>query len=319
MAVVIWQIVLLAGVAALTGVASAALAVSAYLIIFPVLVTTFGTPALDAVFLCFIVDVLNGLAICIRYRACLKDIKHPSIIIVASIACLAAAIVCAVMYGVQFIQNNGGSLGVGVSAVVIAMGIGFIIRAVRARRAFVKSQTDEMRVVHAAGFGHVSSGVETRDYTMEGKEPDVESAMQGELEEEITHPKRTMFIRDILTVFGFALMGVLVGSFGFGGGNGMAIMLLILQRWRVLPSTAASGLISAVVITGLIILLLYRGDIAWENIKLATMVAVPVDFVAVVITARYAYHLAEHKITMLVGVLLVILGSFAVAYGLIIG
>ncbi|GBG26195.1 Hypothetical Protein FCC1311_024162 [Hondaea fermentalgiana] len=112
MELAVWQGVLLAATASLTAVASAVLAVSAYLVVFPVLVSALEMDAIQAVFVCFIIDLWNGLVICFWYRRSFAD-TEPVAIVVGLVACLVAAVACAATYGIGFIKSNGGSLGVG--------------------------------------------------------------------------------------------------------------------------------------------------------------------------------------------------------------
>lgn len=316
MAIVAWKVALLAIIAVLNGCGGAALAITAFLTMFPVLMFTFDIDPISAIFVCFVVDVMNGLIIGFRYRKLLHHIGSWQRPVILVIECIIISVSCAATYGIEFLARSGPNIGVAASAAIIVLGLFFIIRGYRNRKNKTRDDEDseEEQVVSASvviGPGESRTSDISRDMT-EAKTSSTKDLEVAQSEQSDT-PKRSFCFKYGSYIF-FALIGVGMGSVGFGGGNGMAVILFNTQQMNILSSTAVSGPMMSVSLLGVIALYIYRDVVVWDDIILPLEISLPCNFVAIIIASHFAYHFEEYKLNLLIGVIFFVIGVFVAVY-----
>ncbi|GBG32843.1 Hypothetical Protein FCC1311_090682 [Hondaea fermentalgiana] len=149
----------LAALAGCTGVASASLAVSAYGTLLPVLATGFGIHVLDALFVCFVVDCVNGALVCARYR---QRLTARTIWPMLSGACIAvtAAVLVATSFGIELLRSHEGKLKGGVAITDFIMGFGFMVRYYRHRNGSIPNSDTASMDMGSALLHHEDEAVE---------------------------------------------------------------------------------------------------------------------------------------------------------------
>lgn len=337
--------------AGLTGMASASLAISAYSVLLPVLLVRM--PALDALFVCFALDAVNGACIFVQYRHKLEASSIRPVLTGAAVVMVVSSSV-ALAFGIDFISSHQSKLKSAVALADFAMGGGFLYRYYRCKakervqepepsdglleqaQAPVTTHLllEEALLTSAARIDNDEDEDEDDDVLMlQGEVADradavVEDEMDAmsvvSMQEEISMVRGFLERRDALfdvkfkQVFSLVYLVViagLAGVIGFGGGNAFAIYYIVVHSMETVTATCASGLISGLMTLSLMVVYAGSDSVDVANVFKVIAIALPSDIAAVYVTSHYvAKNMSETAICALVAGLFFVIGTFALIF-----
>ncbi|CAK9017440.1 Hypothetical protein SCF082_LOCUS13642 [Durusdinium trenchii] len=297
--------VILGVLAVVTGIAASVLSVSAFVTLLPVLLTAFGYSAIDALFLCLMVDSINGFFVFLRYYSKLG--KAQTVPVMAGLAIsTSSALLLAFFFGIDFIEEQGETIKGGANLILIIIAFVFLRKGIKMDRDIT---LEDRVVVEVPEIRHkaddLNEPIDTfeRDVGMIVDDPPAFPC-------DATCRKEWCLGFSLFRLFEFCFLvgtGAFGGLFGFGGGNAFAMLYILVYGWDTVPSAGAAGFISGAMTLSLAILFVSTGASDPNVVKDEIYVALPCDLIALVVTTSFAVQLSEKTITIFIGVMLVLL------------
>mmetsp|Transcript_4286 Transcript_4286/g.6329 ORF Transcript_4286/g.6329 Transcript_4286/m.6329 type:complete len:300 (-) Transcript_4286:1129-2028(-) len=292
------SLVLLGILGGVTGVSSASLAVSAYSVLLPVLANGFSLTPVEALFVCFAIDCLNGFMIGARYRKRLKPKYYRQVFVGCAIVALVACLVAATI-GIRFIKRHGEKVKHGVAYIDFLMGLGFLYK-------FYK---------HGNTDDDDASDADVEQPLLE--EEDGGGPVPIELDIGGNETIESACSKFACTVGYFTIVAAVAGIIGFGGGNAFAIYYIIVYKWETISSTGASGFLSGFMTLSLLITYGCSGYVRLGHVTMYVLICLPTDIIGVILASRFAKQLSEQALCAFVAVMLFGIGIFGTVYSIV--
>ncbi len=305
----------------LVGIAAAALSLSSWAIMLPIMFQ-FGVNVQAGLFTCFIIDFVNGSFMVYRYRRFVDSKGGVLLGVVAG----AVAVAVALSFGKKFITNNDKYLKGGVGFADWLGGIVFALRAWKTRGQDSSGDEEEEEeeevpkraLLATAGTSRQVSG---RLSSLSQRPPSsfvVSAAALEEIELDIPPVRLMMELRKPMTkthllrlgaVFGATVVvGAICGVTGFGAGTIFMLLYILFLSSSTLEGAGTGSLIMAVLMASM--MCVYGKGIHIGTVTEILAVALPCDLMGALFASFYAVKLSESKLSAIISVLLIFIGTF---------
>lgn len=324
----------------LVGMAAAALSLTSWAILLPMLMVTAEVDVYNALIICFIVDAVNGLFVAWRY---IDRVDKRGAVLIALVAS-AAAVEVAMSFGKSFIFKNRKLLESGVGYGDFLGGLLFLVRGFNTRNKAALDDEDKRAAYENLADGAIDDplGRSTKDswqsttsstkdslratlssdlvqrprlsvrYSSlvicdeQAGEMDVPPVLFLDLFDQAWDAKTVVKLTVILV--GSAVVGGICGVIGFGAGTIFMLMYILVLRSTTLEGAGTGSLVMALLMFAM--LGVYADEINIKEIWVYLVIILPCDLLGAQLASHYAVQLTESKLSFAISLLLFFIGTF---------